>query len=172
MMTGKQIFEKLGYTSTNIKSIDARLFVDPKRDTATAYLGINENFDELVIGFKDVFKGDHECHSVTVKSKDTKQFISGVECIIWHPVDDIHDWQFQFNTTDGLEKIVFHMTPTISSLDNFLTNEKKGGLVAEGSWEKTPESLPFNQWLTPSKANVNTPKIQNLLESIRNGKST
>ena len=158
MTTLNQIMAKLKYKSTNVKEIDARIFYDSKRDTATVYLKINRN-KELVFGFADVLLGNIESHSISVKDKLTRQFVTDVNCIIWHPIEEItSNWQIQFSTSDGNEKIVFDISPLEKTLDEILTGSK-GGLIAQGNWKYEEPSISFSEWIEEKTEN---PILKNL----------
>ncbi len=112
MATYKELFTN----TTNEYS--ARLFVDAKRNTATAYVKINQHF-EIRFGFVDPYKQDStlDCLNTNCMDRNTNKPVVGITAGLFCPSDDVTTWQLDLMYRTG-ERDTIHLTPTGNKYKN------------------------------------------------------
>lgn len=105
---------------------EAKLYVDNKRDTATAYVKINGGY-EIRFGFKDPFKKNlspnEECVNITAILRDTDQPVADVLASLFCPVES-HTELWQLNVAyDNKTSDVIFLHPTGKNSDLVATTD-------------------------------------------------
>ena len=105
---------------------NAKLYVDLKRDTATAYVKINGDY-EIRFGFKDPFKkslsNDELCENINAILRETDQPVADVEASLFCPVESHTElWQLNIAYDNKTSDVIF-LHPTGKNSDLVATTD-------------------------------------------------
>lgn len=105
---------------------EAKLYVDQKRNTATAYVTINGGY-EIRLGFKDPFKQnldtDELCYNVTAILRETNQPVADMDAVLYCPVEShTEQWQLDIEYDNKTSDTIF-LHPTGKSNELVATTD-------------------------------------------------